>query len=230
MDELIKETVNTAHLVNPISSAELVIALVSSALFNFVLAKTYIATHSGYSYSKSYVHSLIFVGITVALIMVIIGSNIARAFALVGAMSIVRFRNPVKDSRDLVFIFMAIAIGMACGTRFYLFGAIFALFSVLLLGLFHYTGFGDLSTKGYVLKVRAKAEERDKLASLCQEACRRFAVISIDRASDADGYEDVIYEIELNRGASYDEFVNRLCDTVRSASVSLLVGESNVNA
>jgi hypothetical protein len=67
--------------------------------------------------------TIVLVGVTVALIMVIIGSDIARAFALVGAMSIVRFRTPLKDSRDLVFVFAAIAVGMACGVQFHVFAA-----------------------------------------------------------------------------------------------------------
>ena len=54
---------------------------------------------------------MIMVSVTVALIMVIIGSEIARAFALVGAMSIIRFRNP--RSKDVAFLFVTIAIGMA---------------------------------------------------------------------------------------------------------------------
>ena len=203
--------------------------MITSAALNIVIAKVYISTHGGYSYSKSYVHALVLVGVTVALIMVIIGSNIARAFALVGAMSIIRFRNPVKDSRDLVFIFMAIAVGMACGTRFYIFAAIFALFSVALLIAFDYWGFGELPTKGYVLKIRVKGEDRGQITDLCDDLCHQYSIISIDRFSDAEGFEDVIYEVELKRDLSYDDFVQKLSDGVKSASFSLLIGESNVN-
>ena len=49
--------------------------------------------------------------------MLIIGSNIARAFALVGALSIIRFRNAMKETRDVGFIFLIMAIGMAVGTE-----------------------------------------------------------------------------------------------------------------
>ena len=58
-------------------------------------------------------------GMIVSLIMLVVGSNIARAFALVGALSIIRFRNAIKETRDVGFIFFAMAIGMAIGTRFY---------------------------------------------------------------------------------------------------------------
>ena len=84
-------------------------------MLNGLLAKLYALTHGGYSYSKSFLHAIVLVGLTVALIMVIIGSDIARAFALVGAMSIIRFRTPVKDIRDIVFLFLAVANGIACG-------------------------------------------------------------------------------------------------------------------
>jgi uncharacterized membrane protein YhiD involved in acid resistance len=60
----------------------------------------------------------------VATVMLVIGSNIARAFALVGSLSIVRFRNAVKETRDVGFIFFTMAIGMAVGTQFYLLAVI----------------------------------------------------------------------------------------------------------
>lgn len=51
--------------------------------------------------------------------MCIVGSNVARAFTMAGALSIIRFRNNIKDTRDIGFIFFALAIGMAMGTQFY---------------------------------------------------------------------------------------------------------------
>ena len=70
--------------------------------------------------------------------MVIIGSEIARAFALVGAMSIIRFRNPVKDPRDVAFLFVTIAIGMACGVGFYMYATVFTFTIVILMLCMHY--------------------------------------------------------------------------------------------
>ena len=78
---------------------------------------------------RKLIFTIVIMGTVVSLIMLIIGSNLARAFALVGALSIIRFRNAVKESRDVAFIFMAMAVGMACGTRFY-FMAIFATFAI----------------------------------------------------------------------------------------------------
>jgi uncharacterized membrane protein YhiD involved in acid resistance len=87
----------------------------------------YQITHRGASYTQSYVHTLVLNGMVVAVIMLIVGSNIARAFALVGALSIIRFRNAIKETRDVGFIFFTMAIGMAVGTRFYLLAVVAAI-------------------------------------------------------------------------------------------------------
>ena len=128
MDSLITEALSDFNTVATITLLDLVVSILCCFILSTVLARVYIMTHTGHSYSHSFTIALILVSVTIALIMIIIGSNIARAFALVGAMSIVRFRNPVKDSRDLVFIFMSIAIGMASGTQFYTFAILFTLF------------------------------------------------------------------------------------------------------
>ena len=98
----------------------MVLTIVLSFVLTMMIAFVYRATHRGTSYSQSFVQTLIILSMVVGVVMLIIGSNIARAFTLVGALSIVRFRNAVKETRDVGFIFFAMAIGMACGTRFYL--------------------------------------------------------------------------------------------------------------
>ena len=228
MDSLTQDLFGKTVLVSPVTAYELFLALASSAVFALVIAKLYMVTHGGYSYSKAFLQTIVLVGVTVALIMVIIGSDIARAFALVGAMSIVRFRTPVKDSRDLVFVFAAIAIGMACGTQFYVFAGIFTAFvAVLVLG-FHFWNFGELPMKGYVLKVRIHAGDKERVAELYRELCRRYSIVSINR-QNGDDVEDVIYEIELKRGIAYKDLIERLTKAVEPMSVNVLVGEGNVN-
>ena len=63
--------------------------------------------------------TLIFVTVITAMVVMVIGNNLARAFALVGAMSIIRFRTVVKDTKDTAFVFFALASGLATGTSSY---------------------------------------------------------------------------------------------------------------
>ncbi len=228
MEALTQEIFGEITIASAVTSYGLIIALASSALLNLVVAKLYTVTHGGYSYSKSFLQTIVLVGVTVTLIMVVIGSDVARAFALVGAMSIVRFRTPVKDSRDLVFIFSAIAIGMACGTQFHVFAGIFTIFLAGLLLGFHFWQFGELPHKGYVLKVRINSSDKERLAELYGEMCKRYSVVSVSR-SNGDDVEDVIYEVELKKGVAYKDLMDRLSAAVNPVSVNVLVGEGNVS-
>ena len=82
------------------SFSGVLVALVLSFFLSMCLAYVYKATHRGLSYSVSFVHTMIIMGTTVSVIMEVIGSDIARAFSLVGALSIIRFRTAIKDARD----------------------------------------------------------------------------------------------------------------------------------
>jgi hypothetical protein len=229
MDQITQDIFGQIEIVSPIAAYDLTIALASSALLTLAIAKLYAVTHGGYSYSKSFLQAIVLVGVTVSLIMVIIGSDIARAFALVGAMSIVRFRTPLKDARDLVFIFAAIAVGMACGVQFHVFGAIFTVFLFALVLGFHYLDFGELANSGYVVKLRIDGAVRDRTGQTLGKLCKRFSIVSVSRNDPADQIEEVIYEIELKRGVTYAKLVERLNQAVTPQSINILVGEGNVN-
>src|SRR5690606_25950619 len=101
------------------SVLDVTVALSLAFVLSTVTAWVYRRTHRNVSYSQTYVQTLIVLGMLITLIMLVVGSNIARAFALVGALSVVRFRNAIKETRDVGFIFLVMGVGMACGTRFY---------------------------------------------------------------------------------------------------------------
>lgn len=214
----------------PLSFVQVVSAIILSIVYSFIIAKVYLLVHRGYSYSKSYLHTMIMVSVTVALIMVIIGSEIARAFALVGAMSIIRFRNPVKDPRDVAFLFVTIAIGMACGVGFYMYATVFTFTIVILMLSMHYYNFGDLPNKSYVVKLVSAPAQKDEILKLCSKFCSSVDLLSIDFLSEEPMKETIVLEVELFKGESYNQLVKTLQDQLALDHISLLVGESDINA
>ena len=114
-----------------------------SLVLSIIIAITYRGTHRGVSYSQTFTQNLVLIGVIVSVVMLIVGTNIARAFTLLGALSIVRFRNAVKDSRDVGFIFFVMAIGMACGTKFYPLAMIATFVGCGLMYFMTYTQFGQ---------------------------------------------------------------------------------------
>ncbi|MFZ5909375.1 MAG: DUF4956 domain-containing protein [Chloroflexota bacterium] len=111
---------NFQDLTGEFSVLDIVIVMALSFILSVFIGWIYKITHRGTSYTQSFVFTLVLNGMVVAMVMMIVGSNIARAFSLVGALSIIRFRNAVKETRDVGFIFFTMAIGMAIGTKFYL--------------------------------------------------------------------------------------------------------------
>ena len=214
----------------PLSFVQVITAIILSILYSFIIAKVYLLVHRGYSYSKSYLHTMIMVSVTVALIMVIIGSEIARAFALVGAMSIIRFRNPVKDPRDVAFLFVTIAIGMACGVGFYMYATVFTFTVVILMLCMHYYNFGDLPNKSYVIKLVSPSAQQDDILRLCRKFCSSVHLLSIDFLGEEPKKETIVLEIELFKGDSYNELVATLQGQLALDHISLLAGESDINA
>lgn len=115
---------NVQDLTSEFSVLDVVLVLTLSFVLSAFIGWIYKITHRGTSYTQSFVFTLVLNGMVVALVMLIVGSNVARAFSLVGALSIIRFRNAVKETRDVGFIFFTMAIGMGIGTRFYLLAVI----------------------------------------------------------------------------------------------------------
>ncbi|MFA6111046.1 MAG: DUF4956 domain-containing protein [Candidatus Latescibacterota bacterium] len=64
---------------------------------------------------RSFIGALVILTMITTVVIMVIGNNLARAFGLVGAMSIIRFRTAVKDVRDIAFIFFSLTVGMAAG-------------------------------------------------------------------------------------------------------------------
>ena len=100
-------------------AAEVVFALLLSFGLNCLIATLYKRTYRGASYSQDYVHTLLILGTVVTIVIMVVSGNSATAFGMFAAFSIIRFRRSVTQSRDIGFIFFAMATGLAVGARAY---------------------------------------------------------------------------------------------------------------
>ena len=104
---------------NNLTVEEILLNIGMSALLGFLIYISYMLTHRGAIYSKKFNASLVVLTILTGVVMTVIGNNIALSLGMVGALSIVRFRTAVKDSRDTVYIFWTIIVGICCGVGDY---------------------------------------------------------------------------------------------------------------
>lgn len=201
-------------------------SLFLSLTLNLILAKFYKYFNDSYSSPTSVIETIVLVGIIITLIMVIIGSNIARAFALVGAMSIVRFRNPLKSPKDLVFIFASIAIGMACGTFFYEYAIIFLIIFILGNYILKGTKINKENENHRLIKLKIKLSEESTLKDLFLRLKLNEKMInSSSFLLNNEQYLDQIYEINFKDKKDYSEFLSVL--NTSKIEYNTLLGDSN---
>ncbi len=130
----------------PVTMEEGLMALLLAFVLSQMGAWVYMYTHHGLSYSRSFVQSIVLLTVIMTLGLMAIGSNIAVAFGLVGALSVIRFRNILKDTRDTAFIFFALVTSMACGTRSFGLAVVGAVVFAALVLYLHWTQFGSKYT------------------------------------------------------------------------------------
>lgn len=110
--------------------------ILAAAVISLAIYISYWYTHEGTIYSKKFNLSLVVLTILTATVMTVIGNNVALSLGMVGALSIVRFRTAIKDSRDAMYIFWAIVIGICCGVGDYLVATIGSSIIFIVLMLF----------------------------------------------------------------------------------------------
>lgn len=103
-----------------LSLQEIILHIVVSAVLGLAIFVSYWYTHTGTAYSRKFNVSLVTLTVLTGTVMTVIGNNIALSLGMVGALSIVRFRTAIKDSRDTTYIFWAIIVGICCGGGDYL--------------------------------------------------------------------------------------------------------------
>ena len=107
-----------------LSLQDITINIIMAAVMGFVIFLSYALSHRGTIYSRKFNASLVMLTVLTGTVMTVIGNNIALSLGMVGALSIVRFRTAVKDSRDTVYIFWTVIAGICCGVGDYMVAAI----------------------------------------------------------------------------------------------------------
>lgn len=176
---------------------EVLLYLILSFVLSQLLAWVYSWTHRGLSHSRSMVQSMVLISIIVTAVMLAVGNNLARAFGLFGALALIRFRTPVKDTRDTVFLFMAVGIGITLGTNNVMLAAICTAVFCSIAVYLAYTRTGGRHDSGAMLRfaMPASDEQEGLLRKILRHYCRSFALVHL-REAGPDGME-FAYQIRL---------------------------------
>ncbi|MEK7480975.1 MAG: DUF4956 domain-containing protein [Patescibacteria group bacterium] len=139
-----------------INAAIVVINLAFVLALELVIVWVYRRTHRTLSYSQSFVGTIILMGMIASLIMMVVTENIVGAFALLGAFALIRFRTIVKETRDIAFVFFALAVGVAVGTNNYTVAGIGTFFISAVILVMDRFNFASAARGGHILVLLTK--------------------------------------------------------------------------
>lgn len=161
-------------------------------------------TYRGPTYSAAFVSSLAPLAAITALVIMVIGNNLARAFGLVGALSIIRFRTAIKDTQDIVFIFFALAVGMAAGVGLHLSAIVGTLFIGLALFAISRINFGPPRRREFLLRFTFSPSDESEppYTPVLARLCRRQQLVNVRSIENGHRLELSFYIHLKDRGQS----------------------------
>ncbi len=182
------------------SLAEIMTILLGTFVLSAWVGLLYRRTHKGANYNQGYVQTLVVMGGIIAMIMLIVGSDVAKAFTMMGAFSIIRFRNNMKETRDIGFIFLVMAIGMAMGTKLYLLAGLgTVIMSLVIFMMYRFNRFSP-SRAGKLLTIRI--EPQKWADGLFEQVFEKYQVKAELLSVDAVKKENLI---QISFAVSYDQ-------------------------
>ena len=187
--------------------------LLIALLCGILISIFYRLTYKGLSYSSTFVNSLILLTMITSVVIMVIGNNLAAAFGLVGAMSIIRFRTAVKDTQDIMFIFFALAIGLACGVDF----TSVAVAGTLTIGTVFFVivklNISSQRRKDFLLQIMISGTlaENSGLDDILEKFCRSYKVVNVKSVGEETNNNlEVSYYVKLKSEDNSNHFIQEM--------------------
>jgi len=222
------QTERIAHIYGP---SEILINLMLAFILGMAISWVYKTTHSGLSYSQSFMLTSIFVAVIVCMVIMVIGNNLARAFALVGALSIIRFRTVVKDTKDTAYIFWALAAGMAAGTGSYFLAVAGSLVMALIAYVLNITNYGSIHKSEFILQFRIKNDDSDshqKYVNTISRYAKKSTLLHVEPSGD-NNTSKMSFDIVMKKDEDHNKFASEIAAFTGISEVGLVAARHDVD-
>lgn len=213
----------------------IIFTVLCSVLLGILIAFTYEKTSRDVDRPDNFLQALILVTVVAATVIQAIGDSLARGLGMIGALSIIRFRTTIQDPRNIVFMFGAIASGIACGVMGYtvaIFGTLGFCLTAFLLRFSSFSEkeklFGNLRLKFYKVDANRRA-----LESVLNKHCSSFAVSKKEYGTGSGKKSNLIvydYRIKLKDSYAAQELVDELDDLYGVVVGSLIIENKKMDS
>lgn len=182
-----------------------------SLVLNLAIATLYRKTYKGTRYSQDYVQTLIIIGVVTTILIMVVSGNGAIAFGMFAAFSVIRFRRTLGQSRDLAFVFFAMAIGMVVGARLY--GMAVIITSIVGVAIYVLTKTDAFAPRRashmLTLRMTSDMDFEELLKPVFEQFADRVQLVSVSSAQ-AGMMTELRYGLQLKVGASTPKLLEAL--------------------
>lgn len=210
------ESIFTSTDVTELTFTHAILSFAVAIILGGIISWTYMKTQA--AYSPSFTLTMIVLPTIVAIIILLIGSNIARAFSLAGAFSIIRFRSAPGDSRDISYVLFSMAAGLACGVGAYGYAVLFTVLLCVLMFVLKAVKFG--TNKESVKMLKVTIPESLGYEEAFDEIFKKFNInyeLKKVRTTELGSLYEVVYAVKLGPDTNQKE----LLDAVRTRNGNL---------
>lgn len=204
-----------------------IITVTVAILIGAIISVTYMKTNSG-TYTQGFTLTMVLLPAVVAIIILLIGSNIARAFSLAGAFSIIRFRSAAGDPKDITFVLFTMAAGLACGVGAFGYAAIFTIILCVLMVVLDRIKFGVRNSEEKLLKVTIP--ENLGYEQAFNEVFAKHRVeheLQKIRTSELGSLYELVYRVRFQQHTDQKEFLDDIRCRNGNLDLSLTMSPSS---
>lgn len=223
------ESIFSYSTASTLTISNAVISILISFVAGIIVSLTYIKTYDNQNHSPNFALTIVLLPAIISTIIMLIGSDIARAFSLAGAFSIIRFRSAPGDPKDIAFVLFAMAAGLSAGVGLTGFALIFTVILCFVMFILNYFKFGQLRKP--VKKLKITIPEDLDYESVFLEVFNRYTIsfnlVNVKTAAMGSLYQ-LTYEVILNDPKEVKSFIDdiRYRNGNLNISLNLIENES----
>ncbi len=201
-----------------------IFTLIIAFILGMIISITYIKTNSRKTHNQNFILTLIMISPIIAIIILLIGNNVARAFGLAGAFSIIRFRSQAGDPKDIAYVFFTMAAGLACGVGLYGYATLFTVILCLLMAILSLSNFGSNKSHEKTLKI-VIPEDLD-YHGVFDEVLEKYTItheLRRVKTTELGSLFELVYMVNLRFEANEKDFIDEIRCRNGNLSVVLIM-------
>lgn len=194
-----------------ITLPSLMIALGTAFALGLIISFTYMKTHKTATPSQSFALTLVMLPAVVTIIILLVGSNVARAFSLSGAFAIIRFRSAPGDPKDIAYVLFCMAVGLAAGMGNMLYAVVVAIALCVAMVLLEALKYGK--PKGMEKTLKITVPESLDYENAFESVLQKYTLSSTLRkikTADLGSLYELVYSITTKAGVCEKDFIDEL--------------------